>query len=391
MKRIITRILTLILAGSLLLSCAAAEESPFTQTMVERSLFSVGNTQRFHRAIEKARAGEEVSIVYLGGSITEGAQAQPQQSHCYAAMSAQMFVNKFMESRSQLKYHNAGISGTPSLLGITRVEKDVLAHQPDIVFVEFAVNDGGDPLSQIQYESLVAKLLSSETQPAVILIFTLGNTGYSGHVHMKQVGKHYDLGMISVYDAIWPEMLMKTMEWSDYSNDTVHPHTAGHAFIAKLIGHYYDVAAATPPTDYVLPGDARYGRDLEDLRNLRPGDPEILSEGGFPYGNATCYSYLYGWRRMGAEGGEPLTLQLNAKHLTIAFKQENNASCGTAEVWVDGKLAETLVGNSSSAWGNIVTKHIRLGEDGPHTVEIKMAEGHIAKKFTLLDLAVAGE
>ena len=240
MKRIISCILTLVLAGSLLLSCASAEESPFTQTMVERSLFSVGNTQRFHRAVEKARAGEEVSIVFLGGSITEGAQAQPQQSHCYAAMSAQLFVNRYMTDRSQLKYHNAGISGTPSLLGITRLEQDVLAYKPDIVFVEFAVNDGGDALSQIQYESLVARLLNSETQPAVILIFTLGNTGYSGHVHMKQVGKHYDLGMISVYDAIWPELMMKTMAWSDYSNDTVPPHTAGHAFIAQRLKDFIE-------------------------------------------------------------------------------------------------------------------------------------------------------
>lgn len=37
---------------------------------------------------------------------------------------------------------NAGLSGTPSKLGILRLDRDVLAYEPDICFIEFAVNDG---------------------------------------------------------------------------------------------------------------------------------------------------------------------------------------------------------------------------------------------------------
>lgn len=201
MSKLVFSLLSLLLSAAILTG-AAAEESVFTQEMVERSLYSVGNTQRLHRAIDKAQAGEKVSIVYLGGSITEGASAVPQQTNCYAYRSAQLFAEKFMKDASRLEYHNAGISGTPSLLGITRCQQDVLDCKPDIVFVEFAVNDSTDDTSRMVYESLVRKLLQSETQPAVVLVITLMNSGYSAHVHMKQVGKHYDLGVVSVYDAV---------------------------------------------------------------------------------------------------------------------------------------------------------------------------------------------
>lgn len=384
------RILSLMLSGTMLLGSAMAEESVFTQQMVEHSLYSVGNTQRLHKAIKKAKAGEKVSIVYLGGSITEGALAVPQTTNCYAYRSAQLFAEKFMADPAQLEYHNAGISGTPSLLGITRCQQDVLDYAPDIVFVEFAVNDSTDETSRRVYESLVRKLLQSETQPAVVLIITLMNSGYSAHVHMKQVGKHYDLGVISVYDAIQPQIDAGKMQWSDYSADYAHPTTEGHAFVAELIGHYFDQAAATPAEDYVMPEEAHYGNMLEALQNVRAGDEAILSTGSFPYGDVTCYSYAHGWKHMQtAPNNDPLTLELNAAYLTLAFKQEKNTACGTAEVLVDGVVAATLPGYADNAWGNVVTQLIPMGESGTHRIEIRMAEGSENKRFSLLDIGFA--
>ena len=39
--------------------------------------------------------------------------------------------------------YNAGMSGTGSALALFRLERDVLAFQPDLVLYEFVVNDGG--------------------------------------------------------------------------------------------------------------------------------------------------------------------------------------------------------------------------------------------------------
>lgn len=386
-------LLSLALAACLFIpgtALAEAEESVYTQEMIDRSLTAVGNTQRLHRAIDKARNGEPVRMVYLGGSITEGASAKPQQTRCYAYLSAQMFAEKFMPDTKQLLYYNAGISGTPSLLGITRLEQDVLSRQPDIVFVEFAVNDSNDVGSRGVYESLVRRLLNSETQPAVILIFTLLDSGYSCQPHMQQIGKHYDLGMISVKDAIRPQIDLGKMKWSDYSADYAHPNTEGHAFVAELIGNYFDKAAATEPTPWVMPEDVVYSKALENLHNVRSGDACIISEGSFPFGPVSCYSYKQGWRHLAARGGnDPLTVELTCSQMTIAFKQENNKFCGKAEVVVDGVVKKTLSGNAANAWGNVVTERIDLGESAPHTIQLRMAEGDEDKNFNLLDIGYA--
>lgn len=386
------KILSLILAGSLMmglmLPAATADSTLFTDEMVQRSLLSVGNTQRMHKAIEKAKNGEDVTLVYLGGSITEGSAAQPQKTKCYAAVSAGLFTEKFAKDPEKVHYVNAGISGTPSRLGITRLEQDVLSKKPDVVFIEFAVNDSNDKQSQMVYESLVRRLLQSENAPAVVLIFTLLDSGYSCQPHMSKIGAYYDLGMISVKDALQPEFTAGRMTFRDYSKDYAHPTTEGHDFIARMVGYYFDQAAATEPMPYSMPEEPVIGNFCENLVNIRQGSPLIKAEGSLKADVTPCYSYLKGWKHTMYTGKEPMVLELTGGPLFLVFKQENNPNCGNLEVWVDGTLKKTLNGHSPSAWGNPVTEIIGIGDvTKPHTVELRMAEGDHMKNFSLLDLA----
>lgn len=387
-KDLFSLILACMLLCGMALPGAAAEDSLFTEEMVQRSLLSVGNTARIHAAMEKARQGQDVTLVYLGGSITEGASASPQKTHCYAALSAKAFAEKFAADPEKVHYVNAGISGTPSRLGITRLEQDVLSKAPDVVFIEFAVNDANDKQSQMVYESLVRRLLQSETQPAVVLIFTLLNSGYSCQPHMSQIGAYYDLGMISVKNALQPEFTAGRMQFSDYSKDYAHPTTEGHAFIADMLAYYFDQAAASPAAPYTMPETPVIGNFCENLKNIRPGDPIIKAEGSFPQAVVACYSYLKGWKHTMFTKADPMVLEIQGGPMFIVFKQENNAKCGNMEVWVDGVLKKTLNGNSPSAWGNPVTEIIGIGDvTKAHTVELRMAQGDQMKDFSILDIA----
>ena len=386
------KLLTLMaLLCALLLPCLAqAEDEIFTPQMLENSLVSVGNTQRVQAAIAKARAGEEVTIAYLGGSITEGALAQPQQTRCYAYLSAHAFAETYMPNPKLLKYVNAGISGTPSVLGITRLEQDVLRHEPDIVFVEFAVNDSNQMPYRIVYESMIRKLLADECQPAVVLIFTFMESGYSCQPHMQQVGSHYDLGMISVKDAIQPQITLGNITWRDYSSDYTHPNTAAHRFIAEMISNYFAKAEATPAEPWTMPETARYGKAWETLVNIGNEDERITSMGSFVWGPDRCYSYKMGFKHLAALGGnEPMVIEATCSRFTVAFKQEKDGNRGACEVWVDGRLVKTLPGRADNAWGNIITEIIELGvESAPHVIEFRMAEGDEGRNFTVLDIGI---
>src|SRR5258708_6271371 len=81
----------------------------------------------------KLAAGKEVHIAYFGGSITAQEGWRPK--------TLAYFQKQYPGAKiSQI---NAAIGGTGSDLGVFRLKQDVLDHQPDLVFVEFAVNDGG--------------------------------------------------------------------------------------------------------------------------------------------------------------------------------------------------------------------------------------------------------
>ncbi len=85
------------------------------------------------RFFAKAQQGGEVRVAYLGGSITAANGWRP--------MTTARLKKDF--PKAAIHEIHAAIGGTGSDLGVYRLERDVLRHKPDLLFVEFAVNDGG--------------------------------------------------------------------------------------------------------------------------------------------------------------------------------------------------------------------------------------------------------
>ncbi len=119
-------------AGKFTVENVIVKTQPFASadyaSMVANSTASTGNNARIKKAIAKAQAGEDVTIAYLGGSITEGfAASETDNSDCYAETSYKQFKKIFgAGDGSNVHFINAGMSGTPSSLGIVRYQRDVL-------------------------------------------------------------------------------------------------------------------------------------------------------------------------------------------------------------------------------------------------------------------------
>ncbi|MDD7428853.1 MAG: SGNH/GDSL hydrolase family protein, partial [Oscillospiraceae bacterium] len=101
---------------------APETEEEFHAAMINRSLLSKGNNYRMKKVIEKLKNGEKTTFAYLGGSITEGVGASPVT--CWAKLSFDGICEMFGNTNSE--YINAGLSGTPSVLGNIRAERDIL-------------------------------------------------------------------------------------------------------------------------------------------------------------------------------------------------------------------------------------------------------------------------
>ncbi|NOY81972.1 MAG: SGNH/GDSL hydrolase family protein [Kiritimatiellaeota bacterium] len=112
----------------------------------------------------KLEAGGTVRIAYLGGSIT----AQPG----WRVLSRQWFQKQYPKAR--IEEINAAIGGTGSDLGVFRLQHDVLRFKPDLLFVEFAVNDGGAPPDRIQkaMEGIVRQTWKADPTTDICYVYT---------------------------------------------------------------------------------------------------------------------------------------------------------------------------------------------------------------------------
>ena len=82
-------------------------------------------------------------------------------------------------------------------MGSILTEKYIRRTAPDIIFVEYAVNESKSPDGIAMFEGLIRKLLKLESDPAVVVINILNSELYSCDDFMRLVGLHYDLPVIS--------------------------------------------------------------------------------------------------------------------------------------------------------------------------------------------------
>jgi len=142
----------------------------------------------------KLKAGKSVKIAYLGGSITA------QQG--WRVLSLKWLQQHYPSAK--LEEINGAIGGTGSDLGVFRVEQDILRFHPDLLFVEFAVNDGRTPPEKIRktMEGIVRQTWRANPECDICFIYTLtaeqipelqeGNMSRSASI-MEQVADYYKI------------------------------------------------------------------------------------------------------------------------------------------------------------------------------------------------------
>ena len=352
------------------------------EKMVDRSLLSVGDMTRMSDVFQKAQNGEDITVAYIGGSITEGYNAGT--TEFYAKTCTDLLQGYFPDIT--VTGVNAGISGTPSLLGNLRLERDVLSADPDIVFVEFAVNDGQEADYKNAYESLVRTLLTQEKDIAVVLLFTVLDSGYTCQEHMSKIGANYDLPMISVHDSVYEEIEAGRMTWQDYSNDQSHPNAYGHKCITDFVDNYYQkvlpvVAENVGEVSKELP-DPVFSAKYMNMHYMDSATMDGVELDGFEQYD-THGSFHNGWMYRGTDGGS-MKFTVECSVLEMVFKANNSDKYGTAHIYVDGEKVKSVVSNMSDGWNNPVTAYlIDHDSSAEHTVELRM-EGGVTQAFFVM-------
>lgn len=378
--------------------------------MKDDAVLSTGNNARIKNVISRAKAGEEITLAYIGGSITEGALATPNDK-CYASVSAKAFGETYgTDGGSNVHCINAGVSGTPSSLGIVRYDNDILGKMdegktPDILFIEFAVNDYQECTSGGAYEGLIRRGLASGS--AVILIFSTFQKGAGGRVMESSyipIGTYYDLPMISMGDGI--EKYFKASFYKWYFGDTLHPNNTGHQLMADVIMNLIDkMDKEDADTDNIDSSNLPAPTNTDAFTNTKCIDAHtdistLTAVKAFDKGDftdtdtSTPVSQVDGnnffpnnWMHSSTSGNTGITATVNCKNLLIVYKLSSDKNTGTADLYVDGEKIKSLSGYDTSGWNNATTQLVFNDETASeHQIEIRMAEGSENKNFTVIAL-----
>ncbi len=224
-----------------MVSAVGGEDYPLREAVEFRARGGMPNV------LAKLGKGEEVRIGYFGGSIT----AAPG----WRVQTLEWFRKRFPEAK--VEEINGAIGGTGSDLGVFRLRQDVLEAGPDLLFVEFAVNDGGaDPVNiQRAMEGMVRQVWGADAETDICFVYTLsqpmlgdmerGKFPRSASA-MEEVADHYGIptvhfGMEVVRRVEEGDLVFQGEgEGADgkavFSNDGVHPLVeSGHVIYTEVL------------------------------------------------------------------------------------------------------------------------------------------------------------
>ena len=324
--------------------------SPQMLQVYKDGLLNIGNTTRIREKIAAAQRGENVTIGYIGGSITEGGSSTSEGKR-FVNLASQYFAETF-GTGGNVKFVNAGWAGTSSVVGNIRVDNDLFSQNCDIIFIEFAVNDQGDERFKKSYESLVKKCLMQPNAPAVGLITLCQKSGSSNQEWMAQVGQHFDIPVISGTNAVMNGIKAGTLNWDrDYgSGDTIHPGDGGHKLISELIGYYYRQAlrSENESPEYEIPSGGVFGSELATAKLVDVSTLPGFEAGSWTKG-ANNVKFKNGFT-YSKNGNNPMKFTCEGKGLVLIFQSNDNASMGTANVTVNGKTTK-VASKLQWTWG----------------------------------------
>ena len=267
-KRRVTAVVLMVLMLMTLVPAAAFAAD------VSVPVSTLGNT------LYKLTADKKLTVGYIGGSITVGVAASNEGTKSYRALTTKWLKDNFPDA--QISEINAGIGGTGSKYGLYRADSALKLGtdgQPDLTFVEFAINDVYDSLSaqeaSFYYESLISKLYAANPNMDIVCLLSTDwwqkNNEFTSKAAQLAVAQRYGIPVVDMGAMLYNEAAeenggdfegykyAENAVWTKYFKDVVHPTDTGHAKYAGYVTDYLstvltgDAAAPSALTAKVLP------------------------------------------------------------------------------------------------------------------------------------------
>lgn len=362
---------------------------------VEKTLVNVGVSRNGDYCNKS-----EIKLAFLGGSVTTGYMPNGE-------ILKDAFPNKIV-SRLEKTFPNKkitpmylGCSGTRSIMGITTTELLLKDFLPDMVFLDYAINEEISPSGINAFEGLVRKLLNLESHPDVFPVAVFLKDGYSCDEFMTLISKHYNLYMCGLKNGFYKLFQNKTLDWNKYSMDQGHPHEIGHKLISDCVGYMLDKAISEPKENMPikLPPPIT-SNTFEDIGLLFPfgftnKNSSVLTDSPISQKNIkTNFTIqdnpLILFRKvLKCSKNQYLRYEGNFSTCFVIYTIDNSKAYGNVRISVNGRHVETLQGSSIFGWKNPCGKLVfNQKEKGFHKLEITMEDSGRQEEFYFLAIGI---
>lgn len=367
------------------------------------------NMTRLKNLMKRAAKGESLVIGFLGGSITQGSLSSTPKT-CYAYLVYEWWKKSF--PNAAFSFVNGGIGGTTSHYGGARAWKDVLCYRPDIVTVDFSVNDDANEFFEETYEGTLRRLLAAPSAPAVVVLNNVFyDTGKNAQDYHNRIADHYGIPHVSIKDTVYPDVESGKIVRADITPDNLHPNDKGHRLVADEICKLLDSIKAEMEEETIV-GENIEGKSIkteasvllpapltenayEHSRLIQIQDNEAILDGFLvdPIEKKGMLDiFKNGWTA--AHTNDKISFEIECSCLAVQYRKSVQQPVPKAKAVIDGDEAHAVIldGNFTEDWGDCLYLEPLLhhAEKKVHRIEITVTDAKdIVRPFYLVALIVS--
>ena len=364
---------------------------------------------RLKNLMKRAANGESLVIGFLGGSITQGSLSSTPKT-CYAYLVYEWWKKSF--PNAAFSFVNGGIGGTTSHYGGARAWKDVLRYRPDIVTVDFSVNDDANEFFEETYEGTLRRLLAAPSSPAVVVLNNVFyDTGKNAQDYHNRIADHYGIPHVSIKDIVYPDVESGKIVRADITPDNLHPNDKGHRLVADEICKLLDSIKAEVEEETIA-GENIEGNSTkteasvllpapltenayEHSRLIQIQDNEAILDGFLvdPIEKKGMLDiFKNGWTA--AHTNDKISFEIECSCLAVQYRKSVQQPVPKAKAVIDGDEAHAVIldGNFTEDWGDCLYLEPLLhhAEKKVHRIEITITDAKdIVRPFYLVSLIVS--
>ena len=364
---------------------------------------------RLKNLMNRAANGESLVIGFLGGSITQGSLSSTPKT-CYAYLVYEWWKKSF--PNAAFSFVNGGIGGTTSHYGGARAWKDVLCYRPDIVTVDFSVNDDANEFFEETYEGMLRRLLAAPSAPAVVVLNNaFYDTGKNAQDYHNRIADHYGIPHVSIKDTVYPDVESGKIVRADITPDNLHPNDKGHRLVADEICKLLDSIKAEMEEETIA-GENIEGKSTkteasvllpapltenacEHSRLIQIQDNEAILDGFLvdPIEKKGMLDiFKNGWTA--AHTNDKISFEIECSCLAVQYRKSVQQPVPKAKAVIDGDEAHAVIldGNFTEDWGDCLYLEPLLhhAEKKVHRIEIIVTDAKdIVRPFYLVSLIVS--